>query len=214
MCSHFQMRARAAQLAARYRLRAPADLPPVDDDLFPTREAWVVRGAGEERTLAALRWGVPARVRDARGRAVEKPVTNVRNLASPFWREALARPERRCLVPFTRFSEYGPGPAGARPKYWFDVPSRAIASFAGVWRRTEAGDTFAFLTCAPNALVEPIHPKAMPVVLHEEDEGRWLSAPRDEALALVAPFPSQLMGCMLDPATPPPEPPRQAGLFD
>ena len=42
-------------------------------------------------------------------------------------------------------------------------------------------------------LVAPVHPKAMPVVLHAEDEEYWPRADLDQALALVAPYPSQLM---------------------
>lgn len=38
-----------------------------------------------------------------------------------------------------------------------------------------------------------MHPKAMPVLLDEEDEEGWLSCPFDEAVALARPFPSQLM---------------------
>jgi putative SOS response-associated peptidase YedK len=105
----------------------------------------------------------------------------------------MANPERRCLVPFTSFSEYGPGPTGKRPLFWFDVPSRPIVSFAGVWRPTETGGVFAFLTTDANPLVEPIHPKAMPVLLDEEGEERWLSCSFEEAVALAKPFPSQLM---------------------
>jgi putative SOS response-associated peptidase YedK len=96
-------------------------------------------------------------------------------------------------VPVTVFSEYGPGEKGRLPLYWFDVPSRPIFSFAGVWRPDEGGAVFAFLTTEPNEIVRAIHPKAMPVILHDEDEGRWLTAPIEEVLTLAAPYPSQLM---------------------
>jgi putative SOS response-associated peptidase YedK len=33
----------------------------------------------------------------------------------------------------------------------------------------------------------------MPVILHEDEFDRWLSAPIEEALTLTAPFPAQLM---------------------
>lgn len=52
---------------------------------------------------------------------------------------------------------------------------------------------FAFLTTDPNPLVEPIHPKARPVLLDEEDEERWLTCSFDDAVELAKPFPSQLM---------------------
>jgi putative SOS response-associated peptidase YedK len=48
-------------------------------------------------------------------------------------------------------------------------------AFAGVWRPTEQGKAFAFLACAPNEIVKPIRPKAMPAVLHDEGFDGWLS---------------------------------------
>ncbi|WP_272944256.1 SOS response-associated peptidase family protein [Sphingomonas phyllosphaerae] len=139
-------------------------------------------GARQEdgaRTLDVMRWGFPWKVPGERiDKVTGKPmlldtiVTNVKNYTSPFWKSALANPERRCLVPFTSFSEYGPRPAGKRPLFWFDVPSQPIVSFAGVWRPIEGGAVFAFLTTDLNPLVALSHPKAMPVLLDEEDEDR------------------------------------------
>lgn len=57
---------------------------------------------------------------------------------------------------------------------------------------------FAFLTTDPNPLVAPIQPKAMPVLLDDEDEERWLTCSFDDAVALAKPFPSQLMSVRQD----------------
>lgn len=80
-----------------------------------------------------MAWGFSQTVKSKTGNVVEKPVTYVRNFSSPFWRSALANTARRCLVPVTAFSEYGSGKPGKLPLPWFDVPSRPIFSFAGIW---------------------------------------------------------------------------------
>lgn len=190
------MTASRAALAKRYGISVPEDehanLPP--PELFPKKPAWIVRAGEASRVLNAMSWGFPHTVRSASGKLVEKPVTNVRNLSSPFWRSALINPARRCLVPVTAFSEYGPGVPGKLPLFWFDVPSKPVFSFAGVWRPlADSSGVFAFLTTEPNALVGAVHPKAMPVLLHEEDEERWLSEPLESAMDLVAAYPTQLM---------------------
>ena len=189
------MNAGRAELMARYGIHVPieepATLPP--PELFPKRPALAIREQDGRRIADTMLCCFPHTVRSASGKPLENAVTNVRNYTSPFWRSALVNPERRCLVPFTAFSEYGPGEPGRMPLYWFGVPSRPIVSFAGVWRPSPNGPLMAFLTCEPNPVVAPIHPKAMPVLLHEEDEARWLECGFEDAIGLAQPFPSQLM---------------------
>jgi putative SOS response-associated peptidase YedK len=73
------------------------------------------------------------------------------------------------------------------------VPSHEILAFAGVWRPTEQGKAYAFLTCEPNPQVAPIHKKPMPVVLHPEDRDCWLDDDHVSACAFAQPFPAHLM---------------------
>ena len=141
--------------------------------------------------------------RDALRRAEpDAGVTNVRNVKSPHWRRWLGV-ESRCVVPFTSFSEWD---AAIKAPAWFALnESRPLAFFAGIWTpgwtsvrkaRTgvETAELFAFLTCEPNGIVAPIHPKAMPVILTTEDEVEmWLSAPAEIALALQRPLPDEAL---------------------
>lgn len=161
-------------------------------DIWPKYNALIVRQADGLWIGETMSWGVPLIVPGKRaGTTVTKRITNVRNLASPFWKSMLANPAQRCLVPFTSFAE--PNPGAARGECWFNVTGTPVSAFAGIWRPSGDGNVFAFLTCEPNPLVKPIHPKAMPVILHPEDYGRWLSTDADDAMSLATPYPSQLM---------------------
>lgn len=194
MCNRYRMTEGQAALAARYGVDVPfppdLDVPP--PELFPKKLAWTIRQEAGARAVEPMTWGFPLTVPGRSGKPVTKAVTNVRNYASSFWRSALKNPERRCLVPFTTFCEWE-GEAGHKVERWFSVPTQPVTSFAGVWRPSENGPVMAFLTCEPNPVVAPIHPKAMPVLLHVDDEATWLTAPIEEALKLATPFPSQLM---------------------
>lgn len=165
------------------------------DYVAPGRPGFVAISGVNGLDLTVMRWGFPP------PQGVSKPVVNVRNYGSPFWRSALNNPARRCLVPVTAFQEWAVEPdpiTGKKRPHWFSLPSRPIFSFAGVWRPTETGPAFAFLTCGYDGepsghVVGAIHPKAIPVILHEEDHRRWLTAAVDDALSLACAFPSQLI---------------------
>jgi putative SOS response-associated peptidase YedK len=188
MCNRYRMSEKDRALAEHFGVVVPPDLSWPQPELFPKREGLVVRrDEGGELMLDRMVWGFPP---PPRSRA---PVTNVRNLSSPFWRSALNRPDRRCLVPVTEFCEWE-GEAGAKRERWFSVHEAPIFAFAGIWRPLEDGRrAYAFLTCEPNPLVAPIHPKAMPVMLQPDDYERWLDGEVESACSLAQPFPSQLM---------------------
>jgi putative SOS response-associated peptidase YedK len=83
---------------------------------------------------------------------------------------------------------------------------RPLFAFAGLWtpwhgvRGPKSApvegnhELFGFLTTEANAIVAPIHPKAMPVILRSQEEAdRWLEADTRDALALQRPLPDDAL---------------------
>jgi len=205
MCNLYSLVTPQAEIRASFGVSTDrtGNLPAMPG-IFPDQRAPIVRvGEDGARVMEMFRWGIPGPKQFG-----EHPVTNVRNVKSPHWRPWL-KPEFRCLVPVSSFSEY----ADTKPKKtptWFALDEdRPLFAFAGIWRpwtgvrgtkaenpdRVEAEHhLFSFLTCEPNGVVGPIHPKAMPVLLTTpEDWSTWLAAPTEIALALQRPLPDARM---------------------
>ncbi len=175
-------------------------------DLYPDRPAPVVRNhSSDGRELARLTWGMPTPSEHLKPDAPDTGVTNVRKTWLPHWQQWLGV-ENRCVVPATSFCEYGekPDPVTKRkPKIWFAIDkTEPLFFFAGIWTawtgvrgsmktpRPGTHELFAFLTCKPNGVVAPVHPKAMPTILTGKDEVEtWLTADWKAAKALQRQLP-------------------------
>lgn len=188
MCNKYEPDESAEEINRRYRSMNRTGNEPWDKTAYPNSMAPIIRHGEEGPELVVARWGMPSPsyvLKTAR----DPGVTNVRNLSSRHWKKWLGK-QHRCLVPVKRFAE----PLGkGRGDQWFAHKDERPMFFAGIevrgWtsvRKVKDGETtddlYAFLTCKPNAEVEAIHDKAMPVILTEEDEFRaWMDGiPADE----------------------------------
>ncbi|MBO0661440.1 SOS response-associated peptidase family protein [Jiella sp. MQZ9-1] len=174
------------------------NLPPLPG-IFPDTEAPVVRTVEGARELTMMRWGMPSPAFVTAARKADSGVTNIRNIQSAHWRPFLST-AHRCVVPFTSFCEYADRGDQKHPVWFALSENRPLAVFAGLWtqwtgvRKVKEGpvtvNLFGFLTCAPNAEVGRVHPKAMPVILTEPAEiDRWLDGPWEDAARLQRPLP-------------------------
>lgn len=200
MCNHYRQAILRGETIPGWsrdqfsEIRIPIRFHNMAPDVFPDREGLVIRLQDGAPEVEAMRWGFPPPPN-----AGAYYVTNVRNVASGFWKPWL-KVGQRCIVPAAQFAEPDPEKPKPRAERWFARADGAPMFLAGIWRDWE-GDRgpkskpvagphrlFSFLTCEPNGVVKPIHPKAMPVILQPEDVMTWLTAEPAEALKLQAPL--------------------------
>lgn len=106
---------------------------------------------------------------------------------------------KRCLIPLDGFYEWK---TQGKEKQAFRIVAKDqdIFSVAGLWDTWVDSDTgqkydsFTLITLSANALMSPIHDR-MPAILDKNIEHMWISddVSVQEALALLHPYPSELM---------------------
>jgi putative SOS response-associated peptidase YedK len=155
-------------------------------NLRPTEPAWIVarRGDGVIKTLEARWW---CQWDGSYKFETKFPMFNARvdtMHERKLWSD-LIKKGQRCLFPIDSFYEWPIKGKGLPPVEIF-VKGREPFALAGLWSRyTDEGKTsysFTTFTTEPNEFMQPIHPKAMPVILTDiEQQKLWLEE-GDESL--------------------------------
>lgn len=99
---------------------------------------------------------------------------------------------RRCLVPVSGFYEWT-GERGRKQPFAIALRNRRWFCLAGLWDRAMIDgseiDSFTILTTTPNDVVAGLHTR-MPVIVSQQDYGRWLDPSSGPVGDLFEPFPA------------------------
>jgi len=192
MCNLYTTKASAAEVAALFRGLGPSESNAGPGNVYPGGPGMVVRQTHGERTVDAMTWGFPLRLKGMKPGSKPKPVNNARadKLDGFMWRYSFE--ERRCLIPVSEFAE-AEGEKGAKTKTWFALPDEPLFGVAGLWRHTdEWGLAYTMIMTEACIHVADVHDR-MPVIVKREDWDDWLDGPPDDARILCRPYPDLMV---------------------
>lgn len=205
MCGRYVRRSDKQKIAEHFHSNpSPPDLPMpgADYNVAPTTHQPIIRQSKEtgERELILARWGlVPFFTKDLKEiKGLSTINARAETIAtSRTWREPMKK--RRCLIPVNAFYEWPKEGKPPKQPYAFELSSRSLFAFAGIWDAWKDGEghwlqSYAIVTTEANELMARIHSR-MPVILHSRDYDRWLDREETERLPLdlMRPFESEAM---------------------
>ena len=194
MCGRYSFAIEDALILERFGLRVRTAIYKARYNCSPTQNLAVISCDAPD-TLNYFRWGlIPSWAKEP---SLGNKLINARAetvLEKPSFKNAFRN--RRCLVPATGFFEWKRTPD--KTPFHIGLKHGSPFCFAGLWDQWVSGDgeiirTFTIITTSPNKLMENIHDR-MPVILHREDEKRWVIPQPDPSLVeLLKPYPAEMM---------------------
>ena len=168
-------------------------------NISPVQNAPVILSDGTVTELRQMQWGlVPAGAKDANSvfRYKTFNVKSEKVFSKPAWDHAVR--QQRCLIPMNGFYMIRSG--GSKDAYYFSASDRPMLSAAGIytpWTDPEGvvRHTFAMLTIESNDAM-PLPFARMPVLIHANDEQRWIDSNVQDFSTLVTmmrPFEGQAL---------------------
>jgi putative SOS response-associated peptidase YedK len=195
MCGRFALTATVEEFMAMMAVANVEAFPP-RYNIAPTQPIMMVLAGPPQppgsnlpdRQAMLVRWGlIPSWVKDTRAFPLLFNARSEEAATKASFRTAMRH--RRALVPASGFYEWQQTGGKKGQAYWVRPKRGGLIAFAGLMEPyAEPGgsemDTGAILTTSANADIAHIHQR-MPVVIEEQDFGRWLDCrsqePRDVA---------------------------------
>ena len=194
MCGRYSFAMEDALILERFGLSVRTAIYKARYNCAPTQNLAVIASNAPDE-LQFFRWGmIPSWAKET---SVGSKLINARAetvIEKPSFKNAFRN--RRCLVPATGFFEWKRD--RVKIPYNIQLKNRDVFCFAGLWDKWISSDgevihSFTIITTEPNSLMQQIHNR-MPVILHREDEQRWIARHEDSSLLdLLKPFPSEKM---------------------
>lgn len=205
MCYHTALIAQPRQLALRFGRefdRIEKFRPTYHVSAFAHEEYPIVTS---DPHIQLYRWGLipfwTKSIEDAvtiRNRTANARAETI--FTKPSFREPIRK--RRCLVPASGFFDWR-HERNRKVPYYVTVKDAPIFAFAGIYDRwhnkemDEYVDTYSIITTVANDMMRYIHNTnfRMPIILHPDDEGRWLDPDlsENEISELLKPYPDESM---------------------
>lgn len=198
MCGRYTLHKRADELAQRYNVaQFPHELKD-NYNVTPGQQMPIITAdASGAPQLELMQWGlIPVWAKDPK---IGYKLINARDdtiFEKPMWRGVILK--KRCLVPADGFYEWQRQTIDSKVQkqpFYIHPKQIELFSFAGVWETWKDSDgiehkTYSIITTEPNKEMASVHNR-MPVILHPEDEPKWLEpsrATRSSIEPLLRPF--------------------------
>jgi putative SOS response-associated peptidase YedK len=219
MCSHFESVASHRVLTNHFKVTesAPHSSESIKTDVWPGYATWMIRRQSQPTRVAeAAVFGlIPTWAKD---RQISRYTYNARAetvMAKPSFRDAWAK-HQHCIVPASAIYEpdWRSGKALAGRIEAIDQSPMALAGLWSEWRDDQGQVLLSFslltISAATHPLMKNFHrpqdEKRMVVILPNDRHDAWLNAHGDERLALLQPYPAELLHSHTQAQDAPPQP--------
>ena len=186
MCGRFVSATPVSAIADYFDAQPPDHELPLNYNVAPTTEVYVVGEGSSGRRLRVMHWGlVPPWAKDQSGASRLINARSETVAEKPSFRSAFRR--RRCIMPVDGFYEWTTLGTSRKQPVFIHSPSGSPLALAALWEFWRPPDadpdgpglfSCCILTCPANGTIEGIHDR-MPVLLDRDAWSLWMNSETD-----------------------------------